>query len=1064
MFPRDTFKVHTDAMTAEHRRQAELRGEAAAAREQRAVVNITWGQGESSMISHEHLHVAHNMIARLKGRYGSEYARRGMQQIIETEIAPFIEKLITKARDDHDETKIKQYEAALRAITSRDSHLHKDRNVSVFGNNLRELLAYIWIAARDTNALLRLQHERTLMKIADPKERETKREEIVNDSVVNCLVFGLNEIRTAHNEDDIEPWMHQFGMARNENEDSQSCVPGTFGRLVLSCCPHNAVTILTEDNMTQAEIDDSIRVSAVSAEEVNYQSVVNQIANYVALQLQTAEDPATREAAFHFLTTYMTGIDEDDPDAAKEMRQYDRAKARFNEFLEYLENTSKKGLMRHLELNIPGIDAVHNRERIVEVYKLFLDAMKPENLEKKDFAMEVYANEEDRNYIERIRKIGAAVSQTNQFRSVLSGNNEINDLRLKIRLLYMQLNALENISKNAVKHYLLAHSGDMRLSATALDRVNAQVVKELQYCRDIYMAQIKPNIDLYKDRLHELVDSTINASRRGVEINVGFDTLLTATQLDAIKAEATNRSRLTDATIEGLERLVNAFGEAKSPRQNDGLLQQVDLPDNIQLRTPAIWARHIIDVAHSSLHDKNREMKYIKRLIKKACSPEMQAAIKKEIGKQFNAYRNDHPDVDWNARREALHMIKKTFPKNSMAELGLAHQELLNLQDLTKEGDVLLGAETAKKVLDAGQCSLLLFKTNGYDFLETTDKETFKQQCKQWCDCAHQLVTDLKVPMEQLLGADKSQAHELNRQKLTQLVILTVFQNLGLTDIRKADVEAIKWLCDLYLNTKAQVGAGGGPMVNLSAKDTLEDRINFLNMHLSLMLTSLSSVSALYNTGLVRILDANAADKLINDTGCAINQCQVRSSTSTPTSLSMTAKKASGSGHTKLLKGRGELIELQTFKVEAGYFPAVKNEAFEFHLLNQNGHLAKTLCNSSNPACSLVSYDSCMQSVKRMRDVAYSEVSQKRNGYFVPGMGEDLAEQVETKVVATVQTRKPVAFRRAEPSEPGAARGGFFTRRGPRDNNMPQSNANSNNDKPSQNDNNAKDDGKPKKR
>jgi hypothetical protein len=128
-----------------------------------------------------------------------------------------------------EDTEIGRGHTALRLLLDEDnlgpnaypSLLHKGSRKEFRGINLREFLAYYWLAASDSE-----------MKVVKEFASEN-RKDIISCSISN-FIDQLYPMRRAHNE----------GIYKNSSLDHPSCSPGTFGRIAARSSVYNIASAL----------------------------------------------------------------------------------------------------------------------------------------------------------------------------------------------------------------------------------------------------------------------------------------------------------------------------------------------------------------------------------------------------------------------------------------------------------------------------------------------------------------------------------------------------------------------------------------------------------------------------------------------------------------------------------------------------------------------------------------------------------------------------------------------------------------------------------------------------
>lgn len=210
-----------------------------------------------------------------------------------------------------------RYHTALRALLDNDntmnwdSVLHQGSTIMFDGVNLREFLAYYWLAASDESMEMA---EIFACQIKNPQQRI----EFLNASKEN-FVDVLANIRRAHNE----------GLYTNASHDRPSCIPGTFGRIAFSSI-YNIFTAI---------------------ETPPYQDIPQEIQNFIIESLRQMDDEH-KVAIFNFINNKLIDIDI----AASDQEIYSAFISSFS------EPDSLNRLYAHLHTTIKGLSFAQNSE------------------------------------------------------------------------------------------------------------------------------------------------------------------------------------------------------------------------------------------------------------------------------------------------------------------------------------------------------------------------------------------------------------------------------------------------------------------------------------------------------------------------------------------------------------------------------------------------------------------------------------------------------------------------------------------------------------------------------
>ena len=221
-----------------------------------------------------------------------------------------------------------QYKAALRSLKDKipqqndadgiltnwgtNFHEGSDESISVgFGeiNSARETLAYMWLAASDPN-----------MELIESALKEMPSRESCIEAEKDNVVKTLADIQRAHNDGSLTPF--------DSHDDSCSCKPGTWGRLMVAAPLFNKLTKLYKEE----EADDKIT-----------ELPIDEIKETIAPKIVALFKKIPLEQKIEFFNNYNAFIAGSDPDALKGYNAQD-----FSAMLtQFLDSNSLMQSFRH---------------------------------------------------------------------------------------------------------------------------------------------------------------------------------------------------------------------------------------------------------------------------------------------------------------------------------------------------------------------------------------------------------------------------------------------------------------------------------------------------------------------------------------------------------------------------------------------------------------------------------------------------------------------------------------------------------------------------------------------
>lgn len=200
--------------------------------------------------------------------------------------------------------------------------------------------------------------------------------------------------------------------------------------------------------------------------------------------------------------------------------------------------------------------------------------------------------------------------------------------------------------------------------------------------------------------------------------------------------------------------------------------------------------------------------------------------------------------LDWATKRAALLMLSEAYP----AAYGpwLKSQDLKSLDE---EGRGIYGdIKISEEVYRHAAIPLHMAELDEVKRVaKPIDEVKFGANFTAWFKMGEILINNRT---DQFTGPNDPCV-----KKLTHFVELTICQNLGLTELRLKDREAIGRLCRTYLISPKEIKIDDVP----GPGTPLLDRFFYLGVHVAKMITSLKPVSTIYNTGHLRIMDYEEA-------------------------------------------------------------------------------------------------------------------------------------------------------------------------------------------------------------
>ncbi len=253
---------------------------------------------------------------------------------------------------------------------------------------------------------------------------------------------------------------------------------------------------------------------------------------------------------------------------------------------------------------------------------------------------------------------------------------------------------------------------------------------------------------------------------------------------------------------------------------------------------------------------------------------------------------------------------------------------------------------------------------------------------------------------------------QLDIRKIEQLVILTFFRNLGLTDMRYSDMDIIRKICRTYLNDTNDIK--GSVAFKLDSQDSLELRLNYLATHMTCMINTFKPLATPFNTGHVRIMDMNVAADLMQ--GKNENCCIVRTSSSNPATLTVTSLVKPG--HYRLEGDKTFTPDRdQTAHTIKGMSITMSNgKVNKFSACNMfNYRKQGYLLSNAAPELVLAPFSQLLQAERELKAEFKRDEGMIHNGYYVP---LDLSNSQEIPIPPA--SHQPAANSQNNNNEPAA--------------------------------------------
>ncbi len=645
-----------------------------------------------------------------------------------------------------------------------------------------------------------------------------KKKKLLDESIIENFIFTLFDIRREHNSD-------YPARERDREHDYPSCPGGVFGRMIFRLCPLQAVTTLNSV-VSVEDIENAAKQDALSfVEKVNCATIPQEVENFIIQELESASNDV-KKSVYSCFTTFMNGgIQESDEEeknndpSVQAKQKYEQDQAVYQQFLNSL-NPAK--LITFLEAQIKGLtlhsndDNLINQASILQIFEKIKSDMEAKTLFQKNY-VDVYANPEDRNFIVRLRKEGAKILQSEGLTEMVEKNEELLSLKQQVRELaysYVAIKEMTNLHRTIENDVIYIGSP----SCWAENFVNVA------------------HSYLSAEREREL-------------------TLLKA-QMDRCYS-ADLKNNIATEVVKQLFSGINSF-KVRSLQEIKSIIDLLtpcfeDLPSRI-CSDPAKVAHQLIHIAFKrTLSDEKIAIfNWFKEHINnKNPSGVLFLSVLREIEiQELNEQLSF--GIEWIDRKEAIRFLQKQFSADG---LNLGFHALVDLNDMTQIGDALLGQAKEEVFAAAGQ-DLVLATAAG-----ATPAQTIAEHYKTWMQTAVKLAGISDEPNKGIITDLQNPAIK----KLMHLVVLTLCRNLALTSIRQEDKKSLEALCLLYLTKENQSSAqGGGPMFDLVQNDKLSTRLHYLAVHLACLTTTLKPISALFNTGHVRIMDRASATAILN--------------------------------------------------------------------------------------------------------------------------------------------------------------------------------------------------------
>lgn len=753
--------------------------------------------------------------------------------------------------------------------------------VTVHGYSLARILALQFLAARDENQVLRPQVQ-LAVDLAPSHEKQAARTNAIEGGFDRDFLFNLFDIRREHSEDDP---IRRLDLIH----DVPSCPGGTFGRSVFRLSASNAVSVFREGKVEQVEAAAKADAEALRPRALYLpipDAIVNFIFNKLEEHFKRGEDTFPK-AIYFFYNRYLLGIQpENNEEEQVEWKLFDQSKRSFNSFL---NNLNSQELFRYLQEKIPslklsGPESIARQFAIIQMFSIILEDLRPETMMKKNLE-EVLRNPPALELTQRFLNLGARMYVVEGMQALVYRDETVVSLRNRIREIAPVVKASFNFVDNEVRRALLA------LIVLAPQNGNADNIKKWRAIRNKIQQKLAfIREDLIQERMLRVKDLQDLSEQLNHILRKREDNLLGLEQADfmgeelnKLRKKATGVCEDSLKQITNIQELIHIFelislkveqsigmgtsagpGPAAAAAVESKTVSQEGLADSIRkLVTRFDWGnperREVtnLDCATQlvrpllslelSEQEKDREFKRVQDILANARWPDnITAAIPDAFHKVLN--EPQMAKLDWNTKNTALKKLSVVYPKAYGGWL-----EVKKLTQLDQEGRDLYGdLKISEQVYSYAAIPLHLasLEIKGPRDIKaiTTPSETFKANFTNWFEMGKKLINSSeRKQTAQFTGADDSCV-----KKLIHFVELTICQNLGLTELRVKEREAIGKLCRVYLISSEEIKIDNAP----SSETPVLDRLFWLGIHLAKMITSLKPLSTIYNTGHLRIMDS----------------------------------------------------------------------------------------------------------------------------------------------------------------------------------------------------------------
>lgn len=854
---------------------------------ERELTDISMSINESSMIKSEYIpYFVNKFNQQVKPQYQTEFNNKGGTDAVLTELLNYVKdksKLLTQklareaklAERKILEKEIWKYTVVQRALTSDEtiswrSWLHQrlpGEQESLFNGqvNMRELLAYYWLAASDPKMgtanipfadVWKVQLDLDVAKAKEAgQDEKAVNEELCKQYIVGSIenfIGVVFEIRRAHNEGVLELCLDQ---------DNPSCGAGTLGRIILRSSIYNALTAI--QTPAPRLVPREVRVFIASQlENVDIHAIYRYLSNKLLIEAVAEADAQV-----------------------------------FNQWIAAVEQPEKiTELCNYLQKNIYKFNLINNirtKEHVAGI--LHFELM---NLAQRDAQALP-----DPDFVNSIISVGEKLrgKLVGEIEQRLAANQIISRLRYSIFTLSFEIYGLERLVNNEI----------IRASLYSNYYTSKEFGPVAKYKINDFFERLK---NRFEPQLHELHNALTNqADRNYAEFN-NLDTEIR----ERISNQILNTSQKLSAVMATLERKLTNLQLLAEQSLNTGILQKLsnDLPkyDNKTAyvyyeakgnTTPQQWATNLLRIAferdaNNALINDEHELERILCLLHDKFK-DSSVATYRDFVQRLIAFTNQYFSsmqseitAFWKIKKHALGLLTKAFNK---------YHNLINSSEFSFEAKL----NNINESLDYNTFSLdfsVLFTTNSANLDDSVSEDyqlilgqvingAFKPNESAdlsralWISNALALVGDAgttKIPL-----VDSTLIH-----KLYQYVLLTVFKNLGLTDIKLSNAKSLLWLCRCYMTCQEredQTGSRYTPF-DLSRNDTVSFRLSKLVEHLSQLLTTLKPVADLFNSGHICILSSSEASAELYKCDDA-SALLFRVSNSSPTCLAASVR----SGH-----------------------------------------------------------------------------------------------------------------------------------------------------------------------